>query len=107
MIIVMQAREMLHACSPSIPLDRASSLYCPRRYRNCSILAVHVKAADVLPGLVDVLTVASFMNEITLLIDTCIKECGLLKVTHFSGKSVLFQGCYFCFVFHVNYSNSL
>jgi hypothetical protein len=78
---------MLHACSPSVPPERASSLYCPRRYRNCSILAVHVKAADVLPGLVDVLTVASFMKEIMLLIDRCIKECGLLNITHFSGKS--------------------
>lgn len=82
---------MLYECSPSIPPERASSLYCPRRYRNCSILAVHIKAADVLPGLVDSLTVASFMNEIKLLIDACIKECGLLKVTHFSGLPLTYR----------------
>jgi hypothetical protein len=80
----VHAREMLHACSPNIPLDKRQ-LYCPRRYRSCSILAIHVKAADVLPGLVDALSVASFMKEIMLLMDGCVKECGLLKVTHFSG----------------------
>jgi Protein kinase domain len=80
----VHAREMLHACSPNIPLDKRH-LYCPRRYRSCSVLAIHVKAADVLPGLVDALSVASFMKEIMLLMDGCVKECGLLKVTHFSG----------------------
>ena len=81
----VHARETLHACSPNIQPDKSRHLYCPRRYRCCSILAVHVKAADVLPGLVDSLSVASFMKEIMLLIDACVKECGLLKVTNFSG----------------------
>jgi class 3 adenylate cyclase len=81
----VHAREILHACSPNTQPDKSKHLYCPRRYRCCSILAVHVKAADVLPGLVDSLSVASFMKEIMLLIEGCVKECGLLKVTNFSG----------------------
>lgn len=76
---------MLRTCCQNFPPKQAKDLYCPRRYRNCSILAVHVKAADVLPGLVDVLSVASFLKEIMLLIDGCVRECGLLKVTNFSG----------------------
>lgn len=81
----VHSREMLQACSPSIPLEKARELHCPRRYQSCAILAIHVKAADVLPGLVDVLSVASFLKEIMLLISSCVKECGLLKVTQFSG----------------------
>lgn len=81
----VHAREMLYSCSPNIPPEKTRQLCCPRRYRCCAILAVHVKAADVLPGLVDAISVASFMKEIMLLMDACVKECGLLKVTHFSG----------------------
>lgn len=81
----VHSREMLQACSPSVPIEKSRDLHCPRRYQSCAILAIHVKAADVLPGLVDVLSVASFLKEIMMLITSCVKESGLLKVTQFSG----------------------
>ena len=81
----VHSRQMLQACSPSVPIEKSRELHCPRRYQSCAILAIHVKAADVLPGLVDVQSVASFLKEIMMLITSCVKECGLLKVTQFSG----------------------
>ena len=51
----VHSRKILHICSPTIPIEKGTELYCPKRYKNCAILVIHVKAADVLPGLVDAL----------------------------------------------------
>ena len=79
------ARGLLHAFTPNIAPEKGSDLYFPRRYRNCAVLAIHVKAADVLPGLVDVSSVATFMKEIAQIIETCVRECGLVNATNYSG----------------------
>ena len=81
----LHARRLLHAYVPNIPLERGVNLYHPRRYRNCSVMAIHVKAADVLPGLVDVPNVAAFLKEIGVIIESCVHACELVNVTKYSG----------------------
>lgn len=81
----LHARRLLHAYVPNIPLERGVDLYHPRRYRNCSVMAIHVKAADVLPGLVDVPNVAAFLKEIGDVIESCVHACDLVNVTKYSG----------------------
>ena len=81
----LHARRLLHAYVPNIPLERGVDLYHPRRYRNCSVMAIHVKAADVLPGLVDVPNVAAFLKEVGTIIESCVQSCDLVNVTKYSG----------------------
>lgn len=82
---IINSRSILRQCTPHIPERIARELYCPRRYRNCAIVAIHVKAADLLPGMLDPKDVKVFLHQIFRIIDSCIIECGMLKVTQFSG----------------------
>ena len=81
----LHARRLLHAYVPNIPPEKGVELYHPRRYRNCSVMAIHVKAADVLPGLVDVPNVAAFLKEIGAIIESCVLSCELVNVAKYSG----------------------
>lgn len=79
------SKEVLLLCTPMIPHRHALELFSPKRYRNCAIVALHIRAADILPGILEPRDVCLFLQRIYRVIDSCIIECGLLKVTKFSG----------------------
>lgn len=59
--------------------------WCPTRYNNCDIIAIHIKAADILPGLVPSRDLSRFLAQMFKLLDHCVRENGLTKISHFSG----------------------
>ena len=81
-------KYVMSFCSPTVPILHADKLYCPRRYRNCAIVAIHLKAADLLPGLINDTEIALFLKQIFSVVDSAITECGLLKVSQFSGVCI-------------------
>lgn len=59
--------------------------WCPTNYNHCDIIAIHIKAADILPGLVPSKDLSRFVAQMTSLLDQCVRENGLTKISHFSG----------------------
>ena len=57
----------------------------PGLYKDVVVVAIHVKTADVLQYHVSSQDFAKFMTLVMSAYDSCITECGLLKVNEFSG----------------------
>jgi hypothetical protein len=70
---------------PGVLVNKAGSIYHPRRYSKGTIVSVHIKAADLVPGLVEQGDVSRILRPIFNIIDTAMSECGLIKVGEFSG----------------------
>jgi serine/threonine protein kinase len=62
-------------------------------HKQCKILALNVKAAALLPGMADKEEATAYLSDITEVIDACLDQCGIPKVTSFAGMhfAVLFE----------------
>jgi hypothetical protein len=70
---------------PGVSSNKAGSIYYPKRYSKGTIVSIHIKAADLVPGLVEQGDVSRILRPIFTIIDTAVSECGLIKVGEFSG----------------------
>lgn len=59
----------------------------PRRLYNCELLAVHIKAADILTGLLSTTDIWNCMQQFYGVFDECLKSFPMWKVSQFSGIS--------------------
>lgn len=78
-------KELLYTFSPQLPLESEESRGSLKWYRNSVIAAVHIKACDIISGLVEARDVAKLVKVIGTIIDKSFQEFGMLKVTNFSG----------------------
>jgi len=84
-----KTKEKIRRCGPNIPIyEQSMKLYFQRRYKRTSVLAIHVSAADLIPNLIDEADVPKILIPIYKIIDKVIVECGLFKVTEFSGMYI-------------------
>eukprot|EP00602_Paraphysomonas_sp_CaronLab_P010611 CAMPEP_0185038026 /NCGR_PEP_ID=MMETSP1103-20130426/33155_1 /TAXON_ID=36769 /ORGANISM="Paraphysomonas bandaiensis, Strain Caron Lab Isolate" /LENGTH=1565 /DNA_ID=CAMNT_0027576271 /DNA_START=952 /DNA_END=5646 /DNA_ORIENTATION=+ len=78
----------LTVCGGYLPHTKTGisrDLLAPRCYRNCAVLAFHIKAAESIPAVADVPDVASLIDYLYKFMDGCVKKFGFLSVCHFSG----------------------
>lgn len=78
----------IRRCGPPVPLSETALLFPRRRYRNVSVLVIHVCGADLIPNMVSEDCVPPMLKYVYDLIDDVIKGCGLFKVSEFSGVYV-------------------
>ena len=78
-------KELLCTFSPALPMESDETRGSLKWYRNSVIAAVHIKACDVISGLVEARDVARLVKVIGAIIDKSFQEFGMLKVTNFSG----------------------
>jgi hypothetical protein len=94
-VYIMQKEQTNHiiaqcVASKSLPIPNQNieSMLLPKRYVNCSIAVIHIKLADILPGLVPSKDLSRLLNQIFRLLDNCCMENGLKKVSQFSGTYI-------------------
>ena len=59
-----------------------------RLHRNVSIIAIHVKASDILPALLHQHQLGVFLQKVLSIINSCIAESGLVKMSQFCGLTI-------------------
>jgi hypothetical protein len=68
-----------------VPLSLTNSLYSPRRLSSASVIAIHVKAVELVPDFLEEQATLQFLSSLYRVIDESINEAGMLKVACFSG----------------------
>lgn len=78
----------VNAKPPPLGTRRDKDILRPKRYTSCDVIAIHVKPSDILPGLVPSADYTRFLSQIYKLIDGCVEEYGLVKVSQFAGTYI-------------------
>eukprot|EP01041_Mallomonas_annulata_P003802 gene3802-7567_t len=64
-----------------------------KRIRSCVVLAIHIKAADLLPGLVHTSNSAEFLKQLHNAFDASVEQCGFRRITQFSVGLIIAVSC--------------
>jgi class 3 adenylate cyclase len=78
-------RNLLSGHTNYVPLVNTNILHTPRRYRNAAVVAMHVKAVELVPDFLEEKDTSQFLTSLYRVIDECIADAGMLKVSSFSG----------------------
>jgi hypothetical protein len=79
-------RALLKAFVPEVPTQCHADMYVQKAYRHCAVTVLHVKAPDLLSGFIEAKELGVIMTQINDIVDLTIAQCGMLKVTQFSGR---------------------
>lgn len=82
---LVDARNLLLLFEPALKHEHNESLVLPRKYPNCTIITVNVKASAFLAGILDCKEFETIYGQVSAIINKSITEFGLLKVTEFAG----------------------
>jgi CheY-like chemotaxis protein len=77
--------KLIKAYMPTVNPLGSLMMMSTRRLRKCSVVVLHAKPYDVLPGLVNAREGAAFLELIQKLLDECFAESGLIRVFRFGG----------------------
>lgn len=59
-----------------------------RLHRNVAVIAIHIKASDILPALLHQHQLGIFLRNVLTIINACIVESGLIKMSQFCGLTI-------------------
>ena len=82
---LVDARNLLLLFEPALKHEHNESLVLPRKYPECTVITVNVKASAFLAGILDCKQFETIYGQVSAIINKSIAEFGLLKVTEFAG----------------------
>ena len=75
----------------NIPLasdGKANRLFNYKVYQTCAVVAIHMSAAEMLPGYIEPVYFGEFMGNIRKLMNEAITECGLIWISTCNGTTI-------------------